>query len=388
MKKIAILLAAIAGLQVHAQSWSTTGHAGTNSATNFIGTTDNQPLVFKINGAEKMKLSPNGRLVFFDTHSQTWSNNLYIGGGNEVPSNNAGGINYANVAVGLGSMSSNTTGNANTAVGFNTMTRSTTGSLNTALGINSMQNSVTGNNNVAVGHNTLGGMIAGEYNTAVGFSAMRTWGSTNSVPLVGNTAIGNSALMDLNNGSFNTVMGHNSFLRTVNANYNVIIGTNNAPLINNATGNIYIGNNIAAVGTSPSNELNIGNWIVGNNGTIGIGQFTTQLPADGVAADGQKYKLFVKDGIRTEKVKVDIASGNGWADYVFEKDYQLMSLNDLEEFIDKNGHLPEVPTTEEAIKNGIELKEMNILLLKKIEELTLYTLEQEKRIEALEKKVK
>jgi hypothetical protein len=87
-------------------------------------------------------------------------------------------------------------------------------------------------------------------------------------------------------------------------------------------------------------------------------------------------------------VKVDIASGNGWADYVFEKDYQLMSLNDLEEFIDKNGHLPEVPTTEEAIKNGIELKEMNILLLKKIEELTLYTLEQEKRIEALEKKVK
>ncbi len=285
-------------------------------------------------------------------------------------------------------MSSNTTGNANTAVGFNTMTRSTTGSLNTALGINSMQNSVTGNNNVAVGHNTLGGMIAGEYNTAVGFSAMRTWGSTNSVPLVGNTAIGNSALMDLNNGSFNTVMGHNSFLRAVNANYNVIIGTNNAPLINNATGNIYIGNNIAAVGTSPSNELNIGNWIVGNNGTIGIGQFTTQLPADGVAADGQKYKLFVKDGIRTEKVKVDIASGNGWADYVFEKDYQLMSLNDLEEFIDKNGHLPEVPTTEEAIKNGIELKEMNILLLKKIEELTLYTLEQEKRIEALEKKVK
>ncbi len=64
MKKIAILLAAIAGLQVHAQSWSTTGNAGTNSATNFIGTTDNQPLVFKINGAEKMKLSPNGRLVF------------------------------------------------------------------------------------------------------------------------------------------------------------------------------------------------------------------------------------------------------------------------------------------------------------------------------------
>nr|WP_315034570.1 hypothetical protein [uncultured Chryseobacterium sp.] len=388
MKKIVFLLAAISGLQAHAQSWNLTGNAGTTPGTNFIGTTDNQPLVFKINGSEKMKLSPNGRLVFFDVHSQTWAYNLYIGGGNETPSNNAGGTNYANVAVGLGSMSSNTTGSSNTALGYNTMTKSTTGSLNTALGINSMQNSMTGNNNVAVGHNTLGGMIAGEYNTAVGFSAMRTWGSTASVPLIGNTAIGTSALMDLNNGSYNTVMGHNSLMRTVNANYNIVLGTNNAPLINNATGNIYIGNNIAAVGTSPSNELNIGNWIVGNNGTIGIGQFTTQLPADGVSPDGQKYKLFVKDGIRTEKVKVDIAASNGWADYVFEKDYKLMPLNDLAQFINKNGHLPEVPTTEEAIKNGVELKEMNILLLKKIEELTLYTLEQQKRIEALEKKVK
>ncbi|MNU18770.1 hypothetical protein D3C71_69770 [compost metagenome] len=101
-----------------------------------------------------------------------------------------------------------------------------------------------------------------------------------------------------------------------------------------------------------------------------------------------EYKLFVKDGIRTEKVKVDIAANNGWADYVFAKDYKLMPLKELDQFINTNGHLPEVPTTEEAIKNGIELKEMNILLLKKIEELTLYTIEQQKRIEALENKVK
>jgi hypothetical protein len=65
-----------------------------------------------------------------------------------------------------------------------------------------------------------------------------------------------------------------------------------------------------------------------------------------------------------------------------------MPLKEVEYFITNNGHLPEVPSTEEAIKNGIELKEMNILLLKKIEELTLYTIEQQKRIETLEKKVK
>lgn len=105
-------------------------------------------------------------------------------------------------------------------------------------------------------------------------------------------------------------------------------------------------------------------------------------------SDCNEYKLFVKDGIRTEKVKVDIAASNGWADYVFAKDYKLMPLKELDQFISTNGHLPEVPTTEEAIKNGIELKEMNILLLKKIEELTLYTIEQQKRIEALESKIK
>ncbi|AZA83241.1 hypothetical protein C1637_24110 [Chryseobacterium lactis] len=365
---------------LQAQTWNTAGNAGTNPATDFIGTTDNQPLIFKTNGSEKMKLSPTGRLVFYNINAQTWEKNLYVGGGNE---NVAGS---GNVSVGLGAMSSNISGGGNTTLGFNTMTNSTTGSLNTALGINSMQFSITGSNNVGVGHNTLGGMVAGEYNTAVGFSAMRTWGSTASVPLVGNTAIGNSALMDINNGSYNTIMGHNSFLRTVNASYNVVIGANIAPLVNNANSNIYIGNNIAAVGTSPSNELNIGNWIVGNNGTIGIGEFTSLLPANGVSSDGQKYKLFVKDGIRTEKVKVDIASANNWADYVFKKDYPLMSLSEVEKHIRNKGHLPNIPSASEVVKNGVDLGEMNSRLLEKIEELTLYSIEQEKKLKDQEDK--
>ncbi len=128
--------------------------------------------------------------------------------------------------------------------------------------------------------------------------------------------------------------------------------------------------------------------VLGRNHKIGMGtdNFTCNNCMD--------YRLFVKDGIKTEKVKVEIAASNGWADYVFKKDYKLMPLKDLQSYIDENGHLPEVPTTEEAITNGIELKEMNILLLKKVEELTLYTLqqqknieEQNKRIETLEKKL-
>ena len=114
------------------------------------------------------------------------------------------------------------------------------------------------------------------------------------------------------------------------------------------------------------------------NGKVGMG--TNQYNCTNCAG----YRLFVKDGIKTEKVKVDIAADNGWADYVFKKDYKLLPLKELDSFILNNGHLPEVPTTEEAITNGIELKEMNILLLKKIEELTLYIISQDKRIEKLE----
>ena len=115
-------------------------------------------------------------------------------------------------------------------------------------------------------------------------------------------------------------------------------------------------------------------------GSVGIG--TVNIPLTCVGCEN--YRLFVKDGIKTEKIKVEIATENGWADYVFAKNYKLMPLQEVENYININGHLPEVPTTDEAIKNGIELKEMNILLLKKVEELTLHAIEQNKRIEQLE----
>ena len=123
------------------------------------------------------------------------------------------------------------------------------------------------------------------------------------------------------------------------------------------------------------------------NGVVGIGLNSTGTSFVSTIAfcvGCDNYRLFVKDGIKTEKVKVEIAAENNWADYVFAKDYKLMPLQEVENYINTNGHLPEVPTTEQAIKNGIELKEMNILLLKKIEELTLHLIEQNKRIEELE----
>ncbi len=131
---------------------------------------------------------------------------------------------------------------------------------------------------------------------------------------------------------------------------------------------------------------NIGNannlLFISNTRKVGIGT------DDFDCIDCADYKLFVKSGIKTEKIKVEVAALNGWADYVFDKDYNLMPLQKLNEFILKNKHLPEVPTEAEAIANGIELKEMNILLLKKVEELTLYLISHNKKLEKLTNEVK
>lgn len=99
-------------------------------------------------------------------------------------------------------------------------------------------------------------------------------------------------------------------------------------------------------------------------------------------SDCNEYELFVKKGIRTQKVKVDLAAGV-WADYVFEKDYDLKSLEEVEAFINENGHLPNVLSAEEVKNEGLNLGEMDAKLLEKIEELTLYVIELKKEINEL-----
>ncbi|GGH31431.1 hypothetical protein GCM10011418_44220 [Sphingobacterium alkalisoli] len=111
--------------------------------------------------------------------------------------------------------------------------------------------------------------------------------------------------------------------------------------------------------------------MVAYNGNVGIG---TTNPTD---------KLAVNGNIRAKEIKVETAN---WPDYVFEKDHKLMSLDSLGSFINKNGHLPDIPTAKEVELNGVQVGEMVNMLLKKNEELTLYILQQDKRIKELEKK--
>ncbi|MEL4309133.1 hypothetical protein [Joostella sp. CR20] len=91
-------------------------------------------------------------------------------------------------------------------------------------------------------------------------------------------------------------------------------------------------------------------------------------------------KLSVKGDIHTQEVKVDLA-GAVAPDYVFMNDYKLKTLDEVKAYINNKGHLPNIPSAKEMEEEGINLKEMNLKLLEKIEELTLYTIEQQKLIE-------
>ena len=94
-----------------------------------------------------------------------------------------------------------------------------------------------------------------------------------------------------------------------------------------------------------------------------------------------------KYSIKWNYFNTELVSTEPWADYVFEPGYKPMALKEIEAFAKANGHLPEVPSAAEVKKDGIDLAKMNAILLKKIEELTLHAVEQEKKMEALQAEV-
>ncbi|HNP08308.1 MAG TPA: hypothetical protein PKN99_11815, partial [Cyclobacteriaceae bacterium] len=109
-----------------------------------------------------------------------------------------------------------------------------------------------------------------------------------------------------------------------------------------------------------------------NTGNIGIG------------IDNPQNKLDVNGTIHAREVKVDLT---GWPDYVFTRDYNLQPLAEVKDYIEQNQHLPEMPSATEVETNGVMLGEMNKLLLKKVEELTLHLIRQQEEIDALKKEV-
>ena len=122
-----------------------------------------------------------------------------------------------------------------------------------------------------------------------------------------------------------------------------------------------------------TNELGGTGWshrmtIQNSNGYVGIGTSNPQA------------LLAVNGNIRAKEIKVE----TGWSDFVFHDDYKLPTLQEVEKHIEEKGHLKDIPSAKEVAENGIFLGEMDSKLLQKIEELTLYTIQQEKKIKKLQ----
>lgn len=114
--------------------------------------------------------------------------------------------------------------------------------------------------------------------------------------------------------------------------------------------------------------------------------FTVNLQDGGLGIGTENlsgYRLAVKGKVRAEEIRVE----SGWADFVFEPNYRLRSLKEVEAHIKEHGHLPDIPSAAEVQEHGVDLGKTDVLLLQKIEELTLYIIEQEKSMQQLQQRL-
>ncbi|WBV61636.1 DUF4200 domain-containing protein [Chryseobacterium camelliae] len=161
----------------------------------------------------------------------------------------------------------------------------------------------------------------------------------------------------------------------------------NAELISN-TGSHQdaAGQNLSTVSiTDPLYNLPKGTYYGAGDITAKTSNFAALANGNvGIGVSNPLNTLDVNGLIHAKEVKVDLQN---WPDYVFKKEYDLKSLSEVEKFIKENGHLPNIDSATDMVKNGAKLGEMNVKLLEKIEELTLYTIEQNKQLKSQSEKI-
>ena len=294
-------------------SWSTSGNAGTDATTDFIGTSDYHSLIFKVNNVtsgyiglvndQNLAFGLNSNPDFQGHHNTSFGNytlnsndtgkeNVAIG--NSALRRNTTGI--WNTAVGTYGLANNTTGSFNTAVGFKSLNANTIGLKNTAIGYNSLEENISGKNNTATGYYSLNNNTIGESNTANGFTSLQsnTSGSYNTAIGLGsmavntigeyntaigyislssnstgfyNVAVGSYALDDNTIASNNTALGYSSLQHNTLGSYNVASGLN--ALRENKTGssNIAVGADALRANTTGTQNVAIGD-LAGTSGNF------------------------------------------------------------------------------------------------------------------------
>ncbi|GAB3717960.1 hypothetical protein GCM10027592_60510 [Spirosoma flavus] len=303
----------------------------------------------------------------------TGASNLFMG--SYAGASNNGSYN---LFIGNGSGQNNTSGLGNTFIGDGSGYANATGQNNTYIGrgANFAGNGL-GSNNTFIGFQTRTGGVNVDNATAIGVNAVVTQSNSVIIGALGaKVGIGNSApnaTLEITNASANQ-----SGLRFTKLTSGSPASVTNATkfLTVNGSGDVVLASSNGSAREGVSESL----W-QRNGGYLQSTQNDAVIIGSNVARTPVGYKLFVEEGILTEKVKVAVKNTSEWSDYVFADTYHLKGLSEVEQYVKINKHLPGVPSAEEVVNQGIDVAKMDATLLEKIEELTLYSIQQEKKAE-------
>ncbi|GAB3959090.1 hypothetical protein GCM10028805_54540 [Spirosoma harenae] len=333
-------------------------------------------------------------------HYNTFSG-AYAGYANTTATNNvftgyfAGYRNttgFLNTFTGAYAGNANITGSRNTFSGSSAGNANTTGSNNTFVGNIAGLNNTTGNNNTIIGPASGTAITSSDNNVLIGYNSQADDGLTNAIAIGANSrvAISNALILgyQVNVGIGTTTPSTKLHITTGTANTSGLrlqdlTSSSPASQLNvtkfltvDGTGNVILGS------TTSSLRVGADSWSVSgdqlqntNSGSVVIGK-SLSVPAG--------YKLVVEQGILTERVKVAVKNTSEWSDYVFKPGYSLKPLSEVEQYIAKHEHLPGIPSATEMVKQGNDLHQTDAKLLAKIEELTLYSIQQDKKIAVLQ----
>lgn len=240
--------------------------------------------------------------------------------------------------------------------------------------------------NTYIGENTGQSITTGvgENNTFLGYDAGKNTNAGNNNTFLG-AKTGLNAFGSQGNGSDNILIGYDCTLDS--GSRNILIGNRGSIVQGERNDRLEItgkGQNRPLIEGDFAKDSLVINGKMKVDNKLAIGTETTfPTTLDSGAVDISAYTLFAKGGILTEEVRIQ----TGWADYVFEEDYELKSLEEVESYIAINGHLPNVPSATQVAAQGVELGDISRIQQEKIEELFLFTIEQEKKIKRQEKDI-
>ena len=381
-------------------SWSITGSSGTNMVSNFIGTSDAQGLVFKTNSIERAQFDPTGAFIL--KTSAVFKEDIKLEKGFTFDGNK--GISF-------------TPSTASSPAKFHYGNKPTSIlPINCAAGPQALAN------------HQFGGMLqiydtdaSGNYVANSGLLNFQTWsggssidasigGQTGQGGLLLNYFCGNNTYINTGVNGGNVVMGDKVY-----ANKNLKIGSGWSNISGNTSLEINQNdNNSSALKINTSNNT-IKAFVINNtnhasnsleilaDGATQINSqnanpFTIKQPSTGNVILNVNQNGQVTIGLRHPAVAHSDAlfgvdgkaiftsvwvTQTSWADDVFKPNYQLPDLSYVETYYSNNQHLPNIPSEKEVLENGVNVSDMQKLLLQKIEELTLYTVDLNKQVKQL-----